>query len=366
MQTKEVDDDPGTRPDERLASNNFSVARVKRDVLANSDVGAIFTSRQAAAGSDYNRTIGADGNFRFGSNLSINGYLARTLSDEAYCAENCRELAEKIGTEWRDNRLRLQAIYANIEEHFNPEVGLKGVPSGRDSARSLRTTAELHLRPFSGGWIREVAPHYRFFFILDADDQTIYKEGHYSPFEIFFHNGARVEMSFNPRFDRLDEPFDVPNSPGVAVPPGDYHYGYWGIELESDPSQPLFATANIQAGSYYTGDSETANISATLRPGYRWSVQATLQNSHVRLQGSDYTNRVFRTRLVYSISTQMFLNALIQYNSSRKQVTSNIRFDFIHRPLSDIFIVYNEARDVSGAGRDDRVFTVKYTHMLAF
>jgi hypothetical protein len=86
----------------------------------------------------------------------------------------------------------------------------------------------------------------------------------------------------------------------------------------------------------------------------------------VKLQGRDYTNRVFRTRLVYSLSTQMFLNALIQYNGSRRQITSNVRFDFIHRPLSDLFIVFNEARDVSGAGRHDRAFTVKYTHMLAF
>jgi hypothetical protein len=62
----------------------------------------------------------------------------------------------------------------------------------------------------------------------------------------------------------------------------------------------------------------------------------------------------------------MFLNALIQYNNARKQVTSNVRFDFIHRPLSDIFLVFNESRDVSGLGRTDRVVTLKYTHMLAF
>ena len=50
----------------------------------------------------------------------------------------------------------------------------------------------------------------------------------------------------------------------------------------------------------------------------------------------------------------------------RQQVTSNVRFDFIHRPLSDLYLVYNEARDTSGRGRDDRVFTIKYTHMFAF
>jgi hypothetical protein len=68
----------------------------------------------------------------------------------------------------------------------------------------------------------------------------------------------------------------------------------------------------------------------------------------------------------YYLSTRMFLNAFLQYNSDRKQVTSNIRFNFIHRPLSDLFLVFNEAREVSGARRTDRALTIKYTHMIAF
>ena len=62
----------------------------------------------------------------------------------------------------------------------------------------------------------------------------------------------------------------------------------------------------------------------------------------------------------------MFLKALIQYNSDRKLVTSNIRFNFIHHPLSDLFLVYNEQRDVSGVGKTDWAISVKYTHLVAF
>ena len=36
-------------------------------------------------------------------------------------------------------------------------------------------------------------------------------------------------------------------------------------------------------------------------------------------------------------TTTAFLNALIQYNSDTHQWTSNVRFNIIHRPLSDIF-----------------------------
>lgn len=44
----------------------------------------------------------------------------------------------------------------------------------------------------------------------------------------------------------------------------------------------------------------------------------------------------------------MFLNALIQYNRDERETSSNIRFNFIHKPLSDFFLVYNEKRSPTG------------------
>jgi hypothetical protein len=65
----------------------------------------------------------------------------------------------------------------------------------------------------------------------------------------------------------------------------------------------------------------------------------------------------------YAFSPRMFLNAFIQYNSDTHKVSSNIRFRFIHRPLSDLFVVYNEQRDTV-THRDDRTLTIKYTHLF--
>ncbi|HWP84647.1 MAG TPA: DUF5916 domain-containing protein, partial [Terriglobia bacterium] len=358
LQTKAVDDDPATPANESLPANNFGVVRIKRNVLANSDIGAILVNRQSSASGDYNRAYGVDANFRFFQNLAINAFLARTQTPGRDDASR----SEKIGGNWRDNIFRIQLIYSNKQRNFNPEVGFKGVPAGRQSARDLRTTLEAHLRPPRNAWVREVNPHHRFFFILDEAGRTVYKEGHYAPFEIFFHNGARAELSYNPRFERLNAPFLIPSSPDVSILPGDYAYAYWQLELESDPSKSLFGTVNLLTGDYYTGHSRTLNLSGTYRPNHRWSAQATFVDSSVDLPEISYATRLVRSRITYSFSTRLFLNALIQYNSSRKQVTSNIRLDFIHHPLSNLYLVFNEARDVSAAHRNDRSFTVKYTH----
>ena len=67
-----------------------------------------------------------------------------------------------------------------------------------------------------------------------------------------------------------------------------------------------------------------------------------------------------------SVSTRMFLNAFIQYNSVTNQVLSNIRYNFIHRPLSDLFIVYNETTPTVDGRPPARALTVKFTQLFSF
>jgi hypothetical protein len=60
----------------------------------------------------------------------------------------------------------------------------------------------------------------------------------------------------------------------------------------------------------------------------------------------------------------------MQYNSEENELSSNLRLNFIHRPGSDLFIVYNESRGRFGEDFGDglparnREFIVKFTHLL--
>jgi hypothetical protein len=70
MQQREFEDN---------GSTNFTVGRLRRNIMANSDVGIMMTNKEVE-GPHYNRVLGADANFRFGQALSVNGYLARSFS----------------------------------------------------------------------------------------------------------------------------------------------------------------------------------------------------------------------------------------------------------------------------------------------
>ncbi len=67
-----------------------------------------------------------------------------------------------------------------------------------------------------------------------------------------------------------------------------------------------------------------------------------------------------------SAYTRLFLNALIQYNTDSRQWSSNVRFNIIHRPLSDFFLVYNERRLDGTDDLIDRSVIAKMTYLMAF
>ena len=85
----------------------------------------------------------------------------------------------------------------------------------------------------------------------------------------------------------------------------------------------------------------------------------------MELPAGTFTTNLVGLRVHYSFSARMFLDAFAQYNSGTDRVSSNVRFRFIHRPLSDIFVVYNEQRDTF-LRESDRSLIVKYTHLLNF
>ena len=68
----------------------------------------------------------------------------------------------------------------------------------------------------------------------------------------------------------------------------------------------------------------------------------------------------------YAFNANAFLNGLFQYNADRRQVSSNIRFNIIHHPLSDFFIVYNDLRDSQTGQVLERAVILKLTNLFNF
>ncbi|MEE8348244.1 MAG: hypothetical protein V3R94_01645, partial [Acidobacteriota bacterium] len=113
------------------------------------------------------------------------------------------------------------------------------------------------------------------------------------------------------------------------------------------------------------GKKTSFRVKLTLQPNYRLSTELSWNHDQVSLPSGDFDTDLVAGRLSYSFNTSTFLNALIQYDSTRREVSSNIRFNFIYKPLSDLFLVYNERRASTGEVRE-RALVAKLTYILDF
>src|SRR5439155_27207947 len=117
-------------------------------------------------------------------------------------------------------------------------------------------------------------------------------------------------------------------------------------------------------GPFYTGHKGTYAFNQAFRLNNKFNATLNFTHNHISLADGHYATNLISTRLNYSFSTSVFLNALIQYNSDARQWSSNIRFKIIHRPLSDFFLVYNEHRNSLSGDLQDRSLIAKVTYMI--
>jgi hypothetical protein len=65
----------------------------------------------------------------------------------------------------------------------------------------------------------------------------------------------------------------------------------------------------------------------------------------------------------------MFASALVQYNSTTRRTSANVRLRWEYRPGSELFVVYNEERDTLAHGFPDlqnRALIVKANRLFRF
>ena len=344
MQTDDFEENPST---------NFSVVRIRRDVLGRSDVGGIFINKYAD-GDRYNRTYGVDGNFNFFGGLDLTSYLLKTETPDV----QDKDVAGSVFVAWTDPRFQAEAQHTVLGENFNPEVGFAPRVGIEKSVGRFAWTP----RPGESiPWIRGFTPLVQLDYLTD-DDRALVTRTLETKLWVEFQNGSRFSATRKFRFERLTEPFFIRPDQAIAV--GDYPFSEYFLTFSSDRSRMLSGEVRLTTGDFFDGERDLYRFQIVFRKNYRFEAQVTWNHNDVRLPSGDFSTDLVITRLQYSFSTNLFLNGLIQYNSDLEEVGSNIRFNFIHRPLSDFFLIYNEKRSTTGEV-SERALIAKLTYSFS-
>ena len=318
---------------------NFTVVRVKRDILRRSSVGGLFTNRSVSLeGDGMSQAYGADATLSFFENVSLLGYLARTRTPDV----ETDDLSYQGRFDYSGDRYGVQADHLVVERNFVPEVGFVR----RDNFRRSYASGRFSPRPASIDAVRQFRFEGSFDYILTADTGIVETRQSQVGFSTEFENSDTVGVSVVDNYEFLVEPFSP--GTGVTLPIGGY--GFRDVEATyTRGSQHAFnGTVTVRAGQYFTGDIRSVGFNrGRVELTEQFTVEPSVSVNWIDTPGGAFRADLVVSRVNYTVTPRMFLSALVQYNSNSDSISNNFRLRWEYSPGSELFVVYSEDRNTN-------------------
>jgi hypothetical protein len=353
MRTQELDENP---------ESDYGVVRLRKNLFAGSDIGGIFMVRNSVGrADDHNFVYGLDSYIRFPGDVDWSAYGLFTETPNISGGEYVWRTS--LNREGNFHHIKLGVM--QIGEGFNSDLSFYR----RVGVRKYFIDWGIRPRPESlrRRGIREMHPHIVWNYFENLGGR---KEAYrlHTGYTFFFESGAFAELSVNPVFERIEDEFEI--DPGAApIQPGEYGWAEWQLRGNTDSSKPLSVSATGILGGLWSGDQRTLNATVTAKPNYHFRGEMGLSRTDASLPEGDFVKTFWTGRVNYSFHKDMFIDALVQYDPGSGLFNSNVRFNFIHHPLSNLYIVWNEQRFTTGIDQNlnpGRSFIIKVTQMFAF
>jgi len=317
-------------------ANNFTVVSLQQKVFSRSNIGVIFTNKDAVGSSDYNRVGGVDYNLASKNNV-WNGKIFMMKSFDP--TNNQNNGAWGINMIFNKRRFESKNTYGMVEKNFNPEVGFLR----RSGYHRLTGISMLKYYPRNSS-INRHGPGIDYDFtsfpgigITDYDMNLVYA--------LQFKNNVLLQVQLRKNYTKLLADFDPTNTNGLKLKAyTDYTYYSFNGTLTTDFRKKLAAKLQTRSGEYFNGTRLNLDGEVTYRIQPYGSISSVFSFNHLRFP-SPYKSTdliLVGPKIDLTFSRSVFLSALIQYNNQINNINTNIRFQWRFAPVSDLFLVYTD------------------------
>ena len=342
-----------TAPSEESPVTNFSVLRMQRDILSDSSVGFILTNRQSDP-SDYHRNGGVDLFFRPHDQWRMRAMTVGSWSPDP----EERDLAWYLSNDWRNDHFHINASYLDIGPQFTSKMGFMR----RRNIRSLMLDADYEVQ-ISRYQIRDVGTSFSGSYLLDHDNTPIgWDMG--AGGNMVWDSDDGFSIDFRRAFDRVDESFSIGDA---EIPVDDYEMNQVSLRFFTESSRPFAVFGRADYGDYFHGNRVGFNIDSQWRVTYQFALETRYQRNWIKLPESDlFTTNVVGTRISYALNTRFFTKLYAQWNDSAERASANFLLNYIYRPGSDFYLVYDQGWDTSdGFHAHEWTVLSKFTYLFS-
>ncbi|MBI2835505.1 MAG: carbohydrate binding family 9 domain-containing protein [Acidobacteria bacterium] len=342
------------------AAANFSVVRIKRDILRRSNIGLIFTNRSPSLEKGgANQAVGIDANLSLFSNLTIVGYVARTRTPRLGRGD---DYSYRGTFDYAGDRYGLLVERISVADRFNPEVGFvrraafaRSYVQGRFSPRprSIRSIRKIN---FEGtlDYFTNTAGKLESRQVLG----TIRTE---------LSSGDSWTVEHERSLESLVNPFVVGDD--VAIPVGSYGFTSWRSSYQLGPQRKVSGTISGSHGEFYNGRRSDAGYRGRVEVTPRLSIEPGVTVNWIAVPQGRFVTKLASTRATFTFTPRILVAALMQFNSESSLVTTSVRFRWEYQAGSDLFVVYTDGRDTLEAPSSallNRSLALKLTRLVRF
>ncbi len=341
--------------DKGIEENNFTVARVNHEFKGRTALGAAFINRQGLqSDNNYNRTFALDGKLGLGKKARMSGFFAKTKDPN----DTINAHSFKFQTDYNWNNWELRAAYTEVGQGFNPEVGFLL----RSAFRKPEGLVLYHLRPKNpDAKILEYRPHisYRGYWNFDGFLETsfLHIDNHFE-----WKSGLEIHTGINVTKEGVVDAFDISRGQNVIVQPGNYNHVESQIIFFTNRSHPFSVSLRSVIGGSFGGTRYVESITGRWRVGNKFNSEVTFLYNNFHLPVGNFTANILRSQISYAFTPTIYLQGLIQHNTSDKLWAANIRFGWLQRANTGLFVVYNH--NLQDGGPLNNSFIIKYTRMF--
>lgn len=365
----------GTKREGDLEAENFTVARLKQNIGAESTIGLVYTRRSPSNGEDLTdplqtrHTYGADlqlntSTFLTNKILQFQAFFVFHNPDSPLDTESSvlDRSSRGIRINFPNRPWFGHCSYREFGTGYDPAVGF----NRRNGFK--RVDPLIGYRPNfpKSDVIRDITMSVRYENLWDLDYSLLTQNLRLQPLGLQFESGEQLRISFNRNYERLQADFDILRDGSIIIPMADYSNWRFDFTASTAPFRNIVGQVEYTNGGFWSGNREIIELGLILRliPGL--NIGSSYVRTNVDLEEGMFSTNLLRCQVDYDISPEVSVSSTIQYDDLSKVWGMNHRFRWIIIPGSDLFLVYNQNwfREAGEYQLIDRSNIIKanYTH----
>ena len=344
--------DSRAEADATIPRENFTVARVKRQLFEQSALGVIYTRRSTAAGPTGlalidRHTAGVDldlktRHFMGDKNLTFSAYLVANTNPlgtedaerEDLSFQNLRSWGTRVS--YPNDVWNGHLSFREFGEDFDPAVGFVT----RNNFRRVNSQVQWSPRVPSVSWIRELNFEGQLSTQNTIDTGILEeREWEFKLLGLNFESGDRIDFNATKKFEFLDDAFEV--SDGIEVTPGDYTNWEYRVGGRTSGRRRVSLDGSLTKSGFWNGDRSRSEARITVRPNPGISLSTNFEYNSVEMPSGSFTASLYEISGDWNPSPWVSITNQVQYDDQSELVGLFARLRWIVKPGNDIYLVYS-------------------------